>query len=65
MKVLILPALLLILTGCSAVKPWEKEVLAKETMRFDRPHKGLDHVYYSKEGTHLGGTEGAGGCGCN
>jgi len=65
MRLWILPALLLLLSGCSAVKPWEKEALAKETMRFDRPHKGLDHVYYSKEATHLGGSEGAGGCGCN
>lgn len=65
MRLLFLLTALVFFAGCSSVKPWEKEVLAKETMRFDRPHKRLDHIYYSKEGTHLGGSEGAGGCGCN
>lgn len=55
----------LLFAGCTQVKPWEKGVLAKESMRFDRPNRHLDHVYFSKEGTHLGGSQGAGGCGCN
>ena len=58
------------LAGCSnlGVKPWEREVLAREAMQPDanRLDTALDdHIYFSKEGTSGGRGFGGGGCGCN
>jgi hypothetical protein len=61
------------LPACSAtvepwVKPYEREYLADEIMRFERNPVSsayLIHVYQAREGAR--GAEGAtgGGCGCN
>jgi hypothetical protein len=56
------------LAGCANVKPWEREVLARDDMQLDA--NGLDtavddHIYFSKEGTSGGRGFGGGGCGCN
>lgn len=59
----------LLLTACShlGVKPWEKDLLAKEEMlgvpAFEQ--KCDDHIYFSKEGSSGGASFGGGGCGCN
>ncbi len=56
--------------GCTnlGVKPWEREVLARDAMQPDanRLDTALDdHIYFSKEGTSGGRGFGGGGCGCN
>ncbi|MFG1489944.1 DUF4266 domain-containing protein [Oceanospirillum sp. HFRX-1_2] len=71
-KVMLISALMsgLLLSGCSdlGVKPWERDVLAKEEMQLisDPVEAGLDdHIYFSKEATSGGRGFGGGGCGCN
>jgi Domain of unknown function (DUF4266) len=59
-----------LLSGCSSlgVKPWEREVLAREDMRLDsNPLDAAidDHVYFSKEASSGGRSFAGGGCGCN
>jgi hypothetical protein len=58
------------LSGCAhvGVKPWEREVLAREDMQLDANPLDTaidDHIYFSKEGTSGGRGFGGGGCGCN
>lgn len=55
-------------TGCTVVKPWDRDMLSRPDMAFDTdPIETLrrDHVYFSKEATPPGGGGGGGGCGCN
>jgi len=59
-----------LLAGCSdlGVKPWERDILAKQEMQLisDPVEAGLDdHIYFSKEATSGGRGFGGGGCGCN
>lgn len=68
--VLIIPALMLSLAGCSnfGVKPWERGDLARPDMAVAEQAltDGLeDHTYFSKEGASGGRSFGGGGCGCN
>ena len=65
---LVLAALLL--GGCAhvGVRPWEREVLARDDMQLDAHALDAaidDHIYFSKEGTSGGRGFGGGGCGCN
>lgn len=62
----------LCLSGCSSIEPWvkpyEREHLADEIMRFDRNPVSsayMTHVYQAREAAR--GAEGGsgGGCGCN
>jgi len=58
------------LAGCAnlGVKPWEREVLARDDMQLDAQPLDTaidDHIYFSKEGTSGGRGFGGGGCGCN
>jgi len=58
------------LSGCAnvGVKPWEREVLAREDMQPDTNRMDTafdDHIYFSKEGSSGGRGFGGGGCGCN
>ena len=50
------------------VKPWEKDILAKQEMQFP-PDKMFsfsdDHIFFSKEASTGGNGVGGGGCGCN
>jgi hypothetical protein len=63
--------ILLALSGCSigqAVKPWEKESLARPEMTFEGDQLDIrytEHIYSSKEGASGGAGVGGGGCGCN
>jgi hypothetical protein len=58
------------LAGCAGVgvKPWEREVLARDEMQLDAYPLDTaldDHIYFSKEGSSGGRGFGGGGCGCN
>ena len=60
--------LLLSLLGCSQVKPWERDLLAKPQMALDTDPLQTsfeDHIYFSKEASSGGRGFGGGGCGCN
>lgn len=60
--------LLLTLTACAEVKPWEKGNLAKPEMTFEGDPldvKYVEHTYSSKEASSGGNGVGGGGCGCN
>lgn len=61
---------LLAMSGCSSlgVKPWERDILAREDMALDNApmDSGFDdHIYFSKEASSGGKSFGGGGCGCN
>ncbi len=50
------------------VKPWEKDILAKQEMQLpqDKMHQfSDDHIFFSKEASTGGNGVGGGGCGCN
>lgn len=56
------------LGGCTAVEPWERDVLARPEMSLDAAplDAGIDdHIYFSKEASSGGRGFGGGGCGCN
>jgi hypothetical protein len=59
--------LLLVLSGCATVQPWERERLADPNMMFDdNPiQKGIkDHYINIREGSEGGNGSQSGGCGC-
>jgi hypothetical protein len=60
--------LLIVVSGCAVVQPWEREILARQDMSWAPDPLGatLDsHIYFSKEASLPGGGAGGGGCGCN
>jgi len=66
----LLACILVIATGCSSlgVKPWERELLAREDMLMDADALDLafdEHIYFSKEASSGGQGFSGGGCGCN
>lgn len=72
MRRLILPVVVFSLVaqsvGCARVKPWERDILAKDMMTFDAEEEEntLDHGYFNaREGAAGGFESGGGGCGCN
>jgi hypothetical protein len=57
-------------SGCGSigVKPWQRDVLAREEMQLDSDplDKAIDdHMYFSKEASSGGRSYAGGGCGCN
>ena len=66
--VFVLLLLVLLISACSTVSPWERGTLAKKEMAWE-PHPLMgqlhEHVYFSKEGSSGGYGAGGGGCGCN
>jgi len=59
-----------LIAGCSflGVKPWQRDVLAREEMQLDsNPLDAAidDHMYFSKEASSGGRSFAGGGCGCN
>jgi uncharacterized protein DUF4266 len=66
----LMAALAALTTGCAAtaVKPWDRDLLAQPRMQF-APSKlryAIDqHIYFSKEGSTGGMELAGGGCGCN
>ena len=54
--------------GCTAVRPWERDVLARPDMKWQPDPLEAElhaHISFSKEGALVGGGAGGGGCGCN
>lgn len=50
------------------VKPWERNILAQESMQLVpdvMESYSDDHIYFSKEASTGGKGVGGGGCGCN
>lgn len=67
-KLISLCSVLMLLTACSTVEPWERGTLAKDVMAWqpDSLKASLDsHISFSKEGTAGAGRAAGGGCGCN
>jgi len=67
-RLISLLALVSLLGACTAVKPWERDVLARPDMQWQAdPLEGelRAHIAFSKEGAMVGGGAGGGGCGCN
>lgn len=61
-------ALLVSLTGCVTVSPWEREVLARPDMGFEGNRTvgaAEAHSADTREGSSGGLGSGGGGCGCN
>ena len=59
---------LLLLSACTTVQPWDKDLLAKPSMALvpSEIDNALDeHIYFSKEASLGGQGVGGGGCGCN
>jgi hypothetical protein len=59
-----------LVSGCSSlgVKPWQRDVLARQEMRLDSSPLDQaidDHMYFSKEASSGGRSYAGGGCGCN
>jgi hypothetical protein len=59
-----------LISGCSSigVRPWQRDVLAREEMRLDSDPLDAaidDHLYFSKEASSGGRSFAGGGCGCN
>ena len=57
-------------SGCAAtaVRPWDRDLLAQKRMRLQPPPMVSavdDHIYFSKEGSTGGMDVAGGGCGCN
>jgi hypothetical protein len=59
-----------LIAGCGSlgVKPWQRDVLAREEMQLDSEPLDAaidDHLYFSKEASSGGRSFAGGGCGCN
>lgn len=59
-----------IASGCTSlgVKPWQRDVLAREEMQLGADPLDAaidDHMYFSKEASSGGRSFAGGGCGCN
>ena len=59
-----------LISGCGSlgVKPWQRDVLAREEMQLDSDPLDAaidDHMYFSKEASSGGRSFAGGGCGCN
>ncbi len=59
-----------VLSGCTSigVKPWQRDVLAREEMQLDSDPLDTaidDHMNFSKEASSGGRSFAGGGCGCN
>jgi Domain of unknown function (DUF4266) len=59
-----------LVSGCGSlgVKPWQRDVLAREEMQLSSAPLDAaidDHLYFSKEASSGGRSFAGGGCGCN
>jgi len=67
-KYLFMMMLVILMSACSNVKPWQKAALAKPEMQWvsdSTDFKLANHIYFSKEGSSGGEIAVGGGCGCN
>ena len=61
-------ALILLVSGCARVAPYERETLARRDMQLGQNPDlvaGEEHGLAYREGSSGGGDAKAGGCGCN
>jgi len=72
LRSLCLAGALAAIAGCAhrppPVQPWQREHLAKRSMRFDAdPQEDhfRQHMFGAREGADLGYGQPGGGCGCN
>ncbi|MDD5276595.1 MAG: DUF4266 domain-containing protein [Methylovulum sp.] len=66
-KLVCLLPLVLVITGCTAVAPWQRGTLAKPQMALEpNPVQSAlrTHTYGSREAAAGGGSAVGGGCGC-
>ena len=69
-RILCLLSGMVLASGCSGlgVRPWQRDILAREEMRMDSNAVDAaidDHMYFSKEASSGGRSFAGGGCGCN
>jgi hypothetical protein len=65
-RLILIAALAATASGCVAVKPWERDLHAREDMQPNSLDIAIDeHIYFSKEASSGGRGFGGGGCGCN
>jgi hypothetical protein len=69
-KIIFLLLSISLLSACSSlgVKPWERDILARDDMALESATMDGafdDHIYFSKEASSGGKGFGGGGCGCN
>ena len=65
---ILLALVLLAASGCTQLKPWEREILARDDMAWDPDPLEAQrraHIHFSKEASLPGGGVVGGGCGCN
>lgn len=68
LRALIALGLIATLGACAdlGVKPWERDLHAREDMQPDQMDAAIDdHIYFSKEASSGGRGFAGGGCGCN
>jgi hypothetical protein len=64
--VLLLASSVPLMAGCVTVKPWERDLHAREDMQPNSLDLAIDeHIYFSKEASSGGRGFAGGGCGCN
>ena len=59
---------LIISSGCTTVKPWERGTLSKKEMAWSPDPLSAtlsEHIYFAKEAAAGGYGSAGGGCGCN
>lgn len=67
-KIVMVALMLLGLSGCAVVQPWEREYLADPIMQFDicKEEKAVkEHFISTREGSSGSFGVSGGGCGCN
>ena len=60
--------LIFVVSGCAAVKPWERGTLSKKEMAWSPDPLAAqlgEHIYFAKEAAAGGYGSAGGGCGCN
>ena len=60
--------LVFVVSGCAAVKPWERGTLSKKEMAWSPDPLAAqlgEHIYFAKEAAAGGYGSAGGGCGCN
>lgn len=68
LRTILILATALLATGCSIVRPWDRDLLAQKKMSLNPSpmvHAIDQHIYFSKEGSTGGADVDGGGCGCN
>lgn len=68
MRIMLITLLLVGLSACTTVKPWERGALANPNMGWQPAASAAalnNHIYFSKEASSGGGQAAGGGCGCN